>query len=244
MKKTLTVIALLAGAVSGYSQGVISFSFYNGTGLKQQVFNSQPIASSTYLVTYGGVVTAEEVGSTAANIETPKGTTVYTGTGLSGTGYDIALLAGPAGITTDGGTSSANGAANVGLTQVSGVANFHTAVATAGMQAAALSVTLPNTSYFAVGDQVSLAVAAWNNEGGTITSLAQAIAADAQNPGLVPFGISPVVTTTYSGGISSSPPSLMPTTLESFSLGTTVPEPSTIALGVMGASALLFRRKK
>jgi hypothetical protein len=32
--------------------------------------------------------------------------------------------------------------------------------------------------------------------------------------------------------------------LESFSLTTAVPEPSTIALGVIGASTLLFRRRK
>jgi hypothetical protein len=39
-------------------------------------------------------------------------------------------------------------------------------------------------------------------------------------------------------------PSILPAGLESFSLTAAVPEPSTIALGVMGASALLFRRKK
>lgn len=221
MKKTLVAITLLAGAVSGYSQGAIIFYMYSSAPtLKQAIFNTQSLQSSTYSFTYGGVTMNEVVGSSASpGSENPKGTVAYTGTGLSGTGYDMQLLAGPAGITTVGGVSSANGANNVGLTAVGGISNFRTGTATLGMQATTLTDTLPNTSYFQAGDQVSLAVAAWNNEGGTITTLAQAVAADKANPGSVPFGISPVVTTTYSTGLSSVPPSSLPSTLESFSLG-------------------------
>jgi hypothetical protein len=240
MKKTLTVIALLAGAVSGYSQGAITFSFYNGTGLKQQVFNTQTGAATS--VTYAGQTVMETIGSTAAGIETPKGSTVYQGSGLSGTGYNIQLLAGPAGITSANGTSSANGAANVGLVAVGGTSTFHTGAATLGMQQAAVSITLPTQSYFAVGDQVSLAVAAWNNDGGLYPTLASAVAGTGQVGDA--WGISSVVTTTYASGLPSAPPAAMPTTIEGFSLGTSTPEPSTIALGVMGASALLFRRRK
>jgi len=244
MKKTLTVIALLAGAVSGYSQGEILFNFYNSAvgQVRQSIWNTQSAAASTYAVTYGGKTVNEEVGSTSAGPENPKGTTVYAGTGLSGSGYDIQLLAGPAGIATVGGTSSQNGANNVGLAPVSSIFNFKTSVALSGYQSGSqTTVTLPTQSYFSGGDQVSLAVAAWNNEGGTVTTLAAAVA------GGTPWGISPVVQSTFAGGlpVPNSPSLPLPTTLEGFSLGVVAtPEPSTIALGVMGASALLFRRRK
>ena len=84
--------------------------------------------------------------------------------------------------------------------------------------------------------------------GGTLTSLAAAQAYEAANPGSAVWGISPVSSLTQTGGANAqtvpnfsggSNPDM------SFALGiAATPEPSTIALGVMGASALLFRRRK
>jgi len=97
----------------------------------------------------------------------------------------------------------------------------------------------------------TVAVACWYNAGGTINSLAAASSAH------VPYGISLPMTLAGLGEDSSdetaftgtqTPGTLPPamSKLTSFSLvGTfTVPEPSMIALGVMGVCAFLARRKK
>jgi hypothetical protein len=241
MKKTLTVISLLAGAVSGYSQGAIAFNEYT-TALRQAVYNVQPAQYNNTSVSYGGYTTTETLGSSTAAIqtkETPPGTTVYAaGSQLSGTAFSAELLVGPAGLTSLSGT--VNG---VGLLPWGGsngipasVAGFKTGANNTGMINSTAGVTLPTQTYYAVGDSVSVAIAAWNNEGGTITSL---LAAQQAND---PWGISNIE---QSGATTAAPntPVALPAGLESFSLGS-VPEPSTIALGVMGASTLLFRRRK
>lgn len=81
---------------------------------------------------------------------------------------------------------------------------------------------------------------AWYNGGGTIT-LAQAMA---PNSG-IPWGASAPGTATLGGVSAGAPlaPSVMPN-LGNVALTTTTPEPSTIALGVMGASAFLLRLRK
>jgi hypothetical protein len=247
MKKTLTIITLLAGAVSGYSQGNITFSLYSGT-FRQAVYNTQA-AIGNLSVSYAGSTVTEMVGSSPAAVttaETPVGTTAYTaGSGLSGTGYSVELLVGPAGISTASGTVQESGSP-VGLLPFGGLGNvggvpvtFYTGPARKiGFASSAVNFTTPATSYFAAGDTVSVAIAAWNNEGGTVLSLATAVADK------VPWGISPVEQTTTGLTTGTGSPIALPTSLESFSLGVATPEPSTIALGVMGASALLFRRRK
>jgi hypothetical protein len=243
MKKTLTVISLLAGAVSGYSQGAIAFNEYTTT-LRQAVYNLQPAAYNNTTVTYGNYTVSETLGSSTAAIqtkETPPGTTAYqAGTALSGSAFSAELLVGPAGITSISGT-----AGGVGLLPWGGsngipasVAGFKTGANSIGMISSSAGVTLPTETYYAVGDTVSVAIAAWNNENGTITSLLAA------QQGGTPWGIGNVVQAT--GGLTGPPNAAepLPAGLESFSLGVTTPEPSTIALGVMGVSALLFRRRK
>jgi len=233
MKKTLSVITLLAGAVSGYSQGEIVFQLYNAgaTGTKQAIYNTQLV--NTYSVTYGGSTVMETVGSTPTGAEYPKGTTVYTGSGLSGTAYDVELLAGPGGITTPGGKVG-----GVGLTPVSDIFNFKTGASTQGLMNGGETVTLPTESYFAGGQVASVAIAAWSSTYSSLTAAIQSGVAGV-------WGISPVAQT-GALPVSPAPAEALPTGpggIESFSLGT-VPEPSTIALGVMGASTLLFRRRK
>jgi hypothetical protein len=89
------------------------------------------------------------------------------------------------------------------------------------------------------GQSVTLQVYAWYNNGGTINNYAAAQAAN------VPTGFSSTVTGT-TGGPNSSGPSSTPSSyaFPNFSVSATTPEPSTIALGVMGASAFLMRLRK
>jgi len=112
----------------------------------------------------------------------------------------------------------------------------------------ALTDTLPGTWYSTqigvipgvptAGLSASVQVYAWYNNGGTINTYAAAQAAG------VPTGFSSVVTAT-TGGPNGNNPSTPPSSFAfpAFSVSG-VPEPSTIALGVMGASAFLMRLRK
>jgi hypothetical protein len=89
---------------------------------------------------------------------------------------------------------------------------------------------------------VTFALYVWYNGGAGLT-LAQALAAGD------PWGVSSPVNINNLGGTlldgNLGPPLVYPDLegLESFSLSV-VPEPATIALGIIGASTFLFRRRK
>jgi len=245
MKKTLTltVMTLLAGAMSGYSQGQLSIAEVLGGSFAIQVWGQQSLAASTVAVAYNGYTTKEVMGDSSNPNNTwiaagNTATATYTGSAL-GAGNTVQLLA-----------ASGSGdalsslvpvpAANGGIITTWYTGNSLTGQG--GYWAGLNTVTLGYTG------AATVAIAAWNNEGGTVSSLAAAQAAGdpwgisslgtielttaPTTPGLLPIPGNPAGIGTYvSGGI------------ESFSLGV-VPEPSTIALGVIGASALLFRRRK
>lgn len=84
------------------------------------------------------------------------------------------------------------------------------------------------------GATVFVQVRAWNAVGGKNTYEAALAAGNA-------VGNSAVLSLTAGGG-TVQPPNL--TGLTSFKLNTNIPEPSTIALGILGAGALLLRRRK
>jgi hypothetical protein len=91
----------------------------------------------------------------------------------------------------------------------------------------------------APGTVVTVGIAVWYNGGGTLTlAQAEAISGD-------PYGFSPTGNVTLGGG-SLPVPDLPggPGEIQSFSMVTPTPEPSTIALGVMGASAFLIRLRR
>jgi hypothetical protein len=148
----------------------------------------------------------------------PPGPNVYAGPRLSGPGYTAQLWGGP-----DAGS----------LTPAMGfsTSTFRTGVA-AGLwetsASAAIIVGVPE------GWIAQLEVRAWDNQGGTITTWAQAVAAG------VFQGESAVFTSPPLGGAGGAPPELAG--LTSFNIHA-VPEPSTFALAGLGAALLvLFRR--
>lgn len=218
MKKTITAITLLAGAATGFSQGQIQMFDY-GSSFAIQVFAKSTIASPIS-VTYGGYTVLEEQGNTAGN-DNP-GSATYTGAPL-GSGYDVELLAGPSGSTL------------ATLLPVAGslVTTWETG-AGAGYWNTAAIATVPSVTTTA-----NVAIAAWAATGalGAATTLAAA-----QVDGYA-WGISDVAPTAPLGFGTTQPPNL-PATLTSFSINTSIPEPSTVALGVIGASSFLMRLRR
>jgi hypothetical protein len=220
MKKTVAVatLALLAGAVSTYAQGLASFTDYGNVGI--QIFTAQ-LAGNNATVSWGGYSGSELIGNSGNSYTKENGSKVtFTGSPL-GAGYSVELLAGAS---TD---TSVSQLAEVG--SVVTTWNSTTSVMPGSWNGG--NIVVPNIP---AGTPAAVAVAAWNNEGGTITSLAAAQAAGD------PWGVSNLGSAANLGGGIVSPALI--TGIDSFSF-TSTPEPSTIALGVIGASTLLFRRR-
>jgi len=149
----------------------------------------------------------------------PVGTTTYGGAGLQGTGFTAQLWAGT------------NGAPESSLSAIA-TSDFRTG-AFAGFWNAS-DVVLPGVL---PGTQATVQVRVWDNAGGTVTTWAAALTRPtlAQGKSLLSL------TDTLGDGLLN-PPGAM-SGFRSFNL-TQVPEPSTIALGVLGVGALLLRRRK
>lgn len=229
MKKTLTAMTLLAGAVSVYSQGAISMNDYGGN-FTIQVFQSQNQASGT-LVSVNGYAGYETQGQAANSYLKNPGTTTYKAVSTIGPGYDIGLYA------LDGGGATSYSQLSLVTDSVTSTWLTHASAGgfnnNYGQWNSVATALVPGNATSA-----SVAIAAWANTGsaGAATTLAAA-----QADGYA-WGISDLVTASLATGSGS--PGALPQSLTSFSLITTTPEPSTIALGVIGASTLLFRRRK
>jgi len=238
MKKTLMIGLASSLALGAFAQGTILFS-------DQQ-------SDATFHIYTPSTVTpgVEQFGSTATDI--PAGTYAFTG--------GSTLLGGASGVAgTTGSTINYTfgnnftvelyGAAGTGdaisslqpLSQYSSTIFTHSVAAKLGTFN---SPSIPGTDPGIPGttaNAATVAVACWYNAGGTITSLAAAEAAG------VPYGESPAVNLTDLGGFGSPPSTPGDLVgIQSFSLinpAGVVPEPSTIALGVMGIGAFLARRR-
>jgi hypothetical protein len=262
MKKTLILAASLLGAVSAYSQGTVVF-VDGASDMTIHIFAPQGSGEVTGNQAVGGGVTSDQyynngtdgnyAGGANANAGTSStvtsgGSTVYTGGAIgntwtgnptaagaynynNGSDYSVELYAAPG--------------LNAPASALQPVTQYLTTIATSSAKGGEFKTVSPsvdpgigNTS----GGQATIALVAWYNGGGTYTSYAAAVAAN------VPAGISPLDNDGILGNIGSPPNTTTAADmqgLESFSLTyTTVPEPSTIALGVIGASTLLFRRRK
>jgi len=255
MKKTLVAMTLLAGAVSVYSYGTVNMGNYNGeNGLfYMQVYG--PTWDGNVEVVDGPYYGSETMGNSSYGVNPnpptqpygtyngAPGTTVYMSQPLSGTGYDVGLL----GVL---GTVSAGDYGALTLSTSSVLTGLGTAIGVlpgaAGSWLAAPEAIIPGT-----GNVYTIAVAAWANIGpaGAANTLLAA-----QQKGYE-WGISDMITTSLATGIDLTSTLYAQgdfgtgaNDLQSFSLVPSfydeIPEPSSIALGVMGASALWFRRRK
>jgi len=245
MKKSITILTLLAGAAGAYAQGKIVLADYvpatwcidifapQGLGLTQTTGNSQydnPVGATAYTgVALGGSATG--TGPAAYGNGNLWTLAIYAAPGINNAaGIAAAELAGTPVATSLFQTSGGTGAANTG---------------TAGNDSAGVwalnagSSTATTLAGYTGGATIQLE--AWYNGGAAnLTYL------------LSPVKGSSAMESIAALGGTGSPPAVTPNLgsfvpgdgqIVSFSL-IGVPEPSTIALGVIGASTLLFRRRK
>jgi hypothetical protein len=254
MKKSITILSLLAGATGVYAQGTIVLGDYvPGT----EAFGITIWSPDT------AVPTVQQYGNTANDLNV--GSKTYTGTplggGSTGTGstaygngalWTLAVYAAP----------GVNNTAGLLAAEATGTPFFTSQFLTAGGTGAANAGTAGSDTAGAwaknYGSTTATALA--NFTGGATVQLEAWYNGGVANPANfeTQFATSPVsgvsqIESIGALGGTGSPPAVTPTLVNfvqgdgqitSFSLATTVPEPSTIALGVIGASTLLFRRRK
>jgi len=223
------VIALLAGAAPVYSQGQVSMSDYSSS-FTIQIFNWQPVIANAVELSYGGYTTIEEMG-TSPNLQlNSPGSTAFAPGSALGTGYSVQLLAAP----------GAGDALSTLVPTGPVITTWYTPAGgnpTVGLNGFWYSTANVTISGVAPGTAATVALAAWDNEGGLVASLAAA-----QGFG-GPWGVSITGNVDQLGGNGVRPPNL-PSSIESFSLVAEIPEPGTMALGLLGASAFLFGTRK
>jgi hypothetical protein len=222
MKKLLVTLVAVVCAVAAFGQGSITFNNGVPNSIVAPIFGPQvgdPLAS----------LSGAAAATAGAPAGFPAGTTVYTGaplgTGNTGNNYWAQLWGGVAG-TADSALQPLRSGAGADI-----VLNFRTVSGQLGLvRTVASAVVVPGV---AAGEVARIQMRVWEARGGA--TWAEAIAnADPT----VLRGTSPSFNLT----LSANP--VNPTGLVSFNLYQ-VPEPSVIALGVLGVGALLlFRRRK
>lgn len=175
----------------------------------------------------GTVFFANRVAPTYVPVYDVDGTTP-----LSGTGFSVQLFAG-----------TQNTGENA-LTPVGSPLSFRTGTTGTPPTVGTWAGTQEIIPGVAGGAIATMQVRAWANSGGTLTTYAAALLAG------VPTGKSGLFDSLALGNNAITPPAPAPNiignplaanNMQSFSL---VPEPSVIALGALGAVALLLRRRK
>jgi len=215
MKKILLFSISLVVAVGAFAQGTINFN-NNVTGsLKAPIFDVEP-----------GNPTLKKTGNRSDG--NPVGSQTYGGAALSGTGY-VAELWGAAGANAPEGT----------LTKLAS-STFRTGTG-AGILFGNLSVMVPGATIDGADKKGTFQLRAWN------VGLSGALATwnDVMNSATIPHGSSDVFSPPANLGGTGTPPATTPnlTGLTSFNLYV-VPEPSAIALGVLGLGTLMFLRRR
>jgi len=228
------MVGTLAGAVAAYGQGQLVWSD-GQNGYEIAILAPNPASPSV-----------EQTGN--SSYDTPAGTATYGGGWIGGT--STAPGNGVGATTTENGIDyTASGNFTVGL-YMAGTAGGLTTAITSGAPVGTGTVESGGSAgLYSAGNGGSavdpndassawVGIAAWYNAGGTITSYEAAVAAGdpagyVESTSAVPIGAAPSPAGNLQGGYG----------LTSFSLAT-VPEPSTIALGVVGACSLLLRRRK
>jgi len=230
MKKCLAFTVLLAFAAGAFGQGSVFFSNRTGLGgtgpqapVVAPIFGVDPVDPFSQKQ---GNPSASWNG-TSGPTPTPAGSHVYNGTPLNGTGFTAQLWA----------VNSQS--PDSGLQPIASTPFRTTTVESFRGSFQATFAVVPDTPF----DPASLAkfqVRAWDNQDGTVTTWDQVLESN------VPRGWSTIFTVPFPvGGGPILAPDLIG--LESFQLfiPEVVPEPSVIALGVVGAGfVFLIRRRK
>jgi|SwirhirootsSR2_FD_contig_91_518349_length_1484_multi_2_in_0_out_0_1 hypothetical protein len=186
--------------------------------------------SGTFLAPVYGVIPGSEAEqrSGQSSIGIPAGGQSYGSAPLlSGTGFTLALFGGP----------------NASSLQFAGQTTFRTGTGAGYVIAGSPTVMIPGVP---AGQTATLQVRAWDNANGTVADWTAALARKANG---LAQGQSAIFTSRALGGIDAGGGIVLPPDalygMESFNL-TSVPEPSTIALGILGGlgTLVLFRRRK
>jgi len=234
MKKNLLVMAGLLCAAGAFAQGTIQFNNrQTGTATSAVVAPIYGVDPNNQFYPLG-----EKHGNAATGPTTPipQGTQTYNGAPLTGSGFTASLWAREAG-TQNPFVQAATTPFRV--TTSTTLYGFWTIPGTAAV--------IPNVAADPA-KRADILIRVWDNKGGTITSWDQLYDAATGAPNLananVARGWADVFTTRDQlGGGTALPPTLLG--LQSFQLFYVVPEPSVIALGVLGAGCLfLLRRRK
>jgi len=219
MKKSLTgVVVLLAGAFVVHSQGTVSMGNYTAFSAPNYMYvmlNNTKIGSVT-------ANPATPTGNPFANIEYGDDWTVEL-YGAAGENDPASTL------------SPLLNAATGGVPVTANLAD--------GVSSAVLGTWYSNEAGYVPGttgpaSSATVQIYAWYNGGGTIT-LAQAMASGPYDELWATSATGNVAS--LGGGSPPLPPVNIPN-LGNIDIGVLIPEPSTIALGVMGALAFLVRR--
>jgi len=222
MKKILLFTASLVVAASAFAQGTVQFNnIVSASSLRFPIYNIDP--ASPTLEKHGNTTTGQ-----------PAGVQTYgTAALLEGTGFTVELW----GLVGTGNSSNS-------LARLAGT-SFRTGPAAGFINTALLPggsslVAVPGAPIgTAATPSGTFQIRAWNNVGGTIGNWAAALALPA-----VARGASEIVNAGPLGGTgipANTDPVLAGMT--SFNLHI-VPEPSAIALGVLGLGTLMFLRRR
>jgi hypothetical protein len=234
MKKTLVIAGLLSGAMGVYAQGTLNWNSQSDWLIS--VYS--PSTGSPNLVQSGN-----------SPQDVPAGTTDYTGGWIGGgatspgTGVGGTPSSGPGGYNYQNAASFEAGL-YIDTSSAAVLTDIQTLspLATTGISDGALVAvnSLATDPSIPGGTQVNVGLAAWYTDGGLYGSYSAATAA--QQPAGYSISTSQLALGTQTGTPVVIGPSLG---LNSFSLAlTSVPEPSTIALGVIGASTFLLRLRR
>jgi hypothetical protein len=216
MKKSFAgVLVLLAGASVTYGQGAVSLANYEAD-INTYIYVSYKgsTGSTTLLGGPGTGAPAPTLGNYAQEVGNGAEWTVQL-YGATGSGLSASALSPLTGET----STFANGLSGSGNDPALGTW---------------LSSAIYQFPGAASGTVATVQLYAWYNDGGAITSYSEAVADG------VPTGYSDTANVTLIAAPST--PAVLPDALGSFTVA--VPEPNTIALGVVGASAFLMRLRR